>query len=144
MVKTGMYAVHLVAFVNQRVATPHQSALPVPKSRQVCQLFNFGMIATGNHHFERFAALCNTLGGSQGVRDLRFYHSTNSPVPSASGGFYPPPTVAAAEPPTGRLLVALPADGTERLGEWNQLPQLPLGFPRGEAVSRRLTDEGWR
>ena len=30
-----------------------------------CQLFNFGMIATGNHHFERFAALCNTLGGSQ-------------------------------------------------------------------------------
>ena len=30
-----------------------------------CQLFNFGMIATGNHNFERFAALCNTLGGSQ-------------------------------------------------------------------------------
>ena len=30
-----------------------------------CQLFNFGMVATGNHHFERFAALCNTLGGSQ-------------------------------------------------------------------------------
>jgi hypothetical protein len=23
------------------------------------------MIATGNHNFERFAALCNTLGGSQ-------------------------------------------------------------------------------
>ena len=29
--------------------------------------FNRGMIATGNHHFERFAALCNTPGGSQGV-----------------------------------------------------------------------------
>ena len=29
-----------------------------------CQLFNFGMIATGNHNFERFAALCNTPGGS--------------------------------------------------------------------------------
>ena len=24
------------------------------------------MIATGNHYFERFAALCNTPGGSQG------------------------------------------------------------------------------
>ena len=24
------------------------------------------MIATGNHNFERFAALCNTPGGSQG------------------------------------------------------------------------------
>ena len=30
------------------------------------QLFNFGMIAPGNHNFERFAALCNTPGGSQG------------------------------------------------------------------------------
>ena len=34
-------------------------------ARSGCQLFNFGMIATGNHNFERFAALCNTLGGSQ-------------------------------------------------------------------------------
>ena len=25
--------------------------------------FNSGMIATGNHHFERFAALCNTPEG---------------------------------------------------------------------------------
>ena len=25
--------------------------------------FNIGMIATGNHNFERFAALCNTLPG---------------------------------------------------------------------------------
>ena len=48
------------------VAVPLQSALPVPKSRQVCQLLNQGMIATGNHYFERFAALCNTPGGSQG------------------------------------------------------------------------------
>ena len=54
------------------------------------QLSNFGMIATGNHNFERFAALCNTLGGSQGAENLRFYHSTNRSVPSASGGFYPP------------------------------------------------------
>ena len=29
--------------------------------------FNRGMIATGNHHFERVAALCNTPRGSQGV-----------------------------------------------------------------------------
>ena len=34
-----------------------------------CQLFNFGMIATGNHNFERFAALCNTLPGE--ARALR-------------------------------------------------------------------------
>jgi hypothetical protein len=41
------------------LATPHQ-----PRYAQ--QLFNYGMIAPGNHHFERFAALCNTPGGSQG------------------------------------------------------------------------------
>ena len=28
--------------------------------------FNYGMIATGNHNFERFAALCNTLSGEEG------------------------------------------------------------------------------
>ena len=57
---------------------------------QKIQLSNFGMIATGNHNFERFAALCNTLGGSQGAENLRFYHSTNGSVPPASGGCYPP------------------------------------------------------
>ena len=31
------------------------------------------MIATGNHNFERFAALCNTLGGSQGVLTFSVY-----------------------------------------------------------------------
>ena len=31
--------------------------------------FNSGMIATGNHNFERFAALCNTLPGE--ARALR-------------------------------------------------------------------------
>ena len=30
---------------------------------QKIQLSNFGMIAPGNHNFERFAALCNTLSG---------------------------------------------------------------------------------
>ena len=30
------------------------------------------------------------LGGSQGAENLRFCHSTNRSVPSASGGFYPP------------------------------------------------------
>ena len=38
----------------------------LPQPRYAQQLFNFGMIATGNHNFERFAALCNTPGGSQG------------------------------------------------------------------------------
>ena len=33
------------------VAIPLQSALPVPKSRQVCQLLDQGMIATGNHYY---------------------------------------------------------------------------------------------
>ena len=31
------------------------------------------MIATGNHNFERFAALCNTPGGSQGVLTFSVY-----------------------------------------------------------------------
>ena len=31
------------------------------------------MIATGNHNFERFAALCNTPGGSQGVQTISVY-----------------------------------------------------------------------
>ena len=38
-----------------------------------CQLFKFGMIATGNHNFERFAALCNTPGGSQVVQTFSLY-----------------------------------------------------------------------
>ena len=33
----------------------------------------------------------------------------------------------------GRLIGDPLADGTEGNVEWNQLPQLPLGFPRGEA-----------
>ena len=58
---------------------------------QKIQLSNFGMIATGNHNFERFAALCNTLGGSQGVEDLRLHHSTGCFRESGfAGGFYPP------------------------------------------------------
>ena len=56
-----------------------------------CQLFNFGMIATGNHNFERFAALCNTLGGSQGTVVGGSYHSTGCLLKSgAAGGCYPP------------------------------------------------------
>ena len=31
------------------------------------------MIATGNHNFEKFAALCNTPGGSQGVQTISVY-----------------------------------------------------------------------
>ena len=31
------------------------------------------MIATGNHNFERFAALCNTPGGSQAVQTFSLY-----------------------------------------------------------------------
>ena len=53
MGKTETNTIHPAAFLNQPVATPHQ-----PRYAQ--QLFNYGMIAPGNHHFERFAALCNT------------------------------------------------------------------------------------
>ena len=31
------------------------------------QLFDFGMIATGNHNFEKFAALCNAPGEAKGT-----------------------------------------------------------------------------
>ena len=54
------------------------------------QLFNFGMIATGNHNFERFAALCNTPGGSQGVVVGGVFHSTDGSVAEVSGGYDPP------------------------------------------------------
>ena len=65
-----------------------------------CQLFNFGMIATGNHHFERFAALCNTLGGSQETHRRwlcqdsllqGLCHPSGCFLKSGvTGGFYPP------------------------------------------------------
>ena len=45
------------------LATPHQ-----PRYAQ--QLFNYGMIAPGNHHFERFAALCNTPGEAKAAAPL--------------------------------------------------------------------------
>ena len=62
MVQSETYASHPTVFLNQPFAAPHQSALPVPKSRQVCQL---------------------PLGGSQGVLTLHFQHSSNRSVPSA-------------------------------------------------------------
>ncbi len=49
--------------VSLPVAAPHQS-------RFARQLLNQGMIATGNHFIERFAALCNTPGGSRGGTQL--------------------------------------------------------------------------
>ena len=72
------------------------------------------MIATGNHNFERFAALCNTPKGAP--RALRANGSTYSSTPTVgvlhstecllkSGGcgrILSAPTVAAAKPPTGR------------------------------------------
>ena len=68
---------------------------------QKIQLSNFGMIATGNHNFERFAALCNAPGGSQGCfapgnggrlrasptdsEDFGDNHSTKHSIARASG-----------------------------------------------------------
>ena len=65
------------------------------------QLFDFGMIATGNHNFEKFAALCNAPGGSQGCfapgnggrlrasptdsEDFGDNHSTKHSIARASG-----------------------------------------------------------
>ena len=84
MVQSGTYASHPTVFLNQPFDAPHQSALPVPKSRQVCQL---------------------PLGGSQGEETMRLYHPIYSSIPSACGRILSAPTTAAAEPPTGRLLV---------------------------------------
>ena len=78
MDKTRTYASHPAAFIDQPVATPHQ-----PRFAQ--QLFDFGMIATGNQNFERFAALCNTPGGSQELKNNQLYHSMGHCVASASG-----------------------------------------------------------
>ena len=70
MVETETYTIHRTAFIYQPVATPHQAFLPIGSEvpiEQKIQLSNFGMIAPGNHNLERFAALCNTPGGSQGA-----------------------------------------------------------------------------
>ena len=50
---------HGVVPFNEQTPPPHVRSAP----------FNSGMIAPGNHHFERFAALCNTLPGE--ARRLR-------------------------------------------------------------------------
>ena len=84
-----------LAYSNQRT-TPPQSDLSVPKCRQIRQLFNHGMIAPGNHNFERFAALCNTpeveprrlrrpgrqVGDPYRLRSFRFMSVS---LPSGSG-----------------------------------------------------------
>ena len=101
MDKTRTYASHPAAFIDQPVATPHQ-----PRFAQ--QLFDFGMIATGNHNFERFAALCNTPGGSQELRN-RWSLPFNVPLSCVSFGS-----------PYWRPLL-------ERTGE----RFTPLGFPMG-------------
>ena len=111
MEKTRTYATHPAAFIDQPVATPHQSFLstgsevPFDKkssfppgeaknSKTVSgyhsteytpsvspfglTAFNSGMIATGNHNFERFAALCNTLSGEP-RRLRRMGHQVGDP-----------------------------------------------------------------
>ena len=48
---------HGVVPFNEQTPPPHVRSAP----------FNSGMIAPGNHNFERFAALCNTLPGEARV-----------------------------------------------------------------------------
>ena len=48
---------HGVVPFNEQTPPPHVRSAP----------FNSGMIATGNHNFEKFAALCNTLSGEARV-----------------------------------------------------------------------------
>ena len=45
------------------------------------------------------------LGGSQGMLTLYFCYLSNRSIPSTGGRLVAAPTTAAAEPPTGRLLV---------------------------------------
>ena len=47
----------LYCSVDEQTPPPHVRSAP----------FNSGMIAPGNHNFERFAALCNTLPGEAGA-----------------------------------------------------------------------------
>ena len=95
--KTRTYSIHPVAFIDQPVATPHQ-----PRYAQ--QLFDFGMIATGNHNFERFAALCNTPGGSQGGFAARVARlATPTMAVLRRERFVPPPPVWRAVSSPGGL-----------------------------------------
>ena len=45
-------------------------------------------------------------------------------------------------PTVGADSIRPQADGTERFGEWNQLPAIALGFPRGEAVTMKYRQFG--
>ena len=87
-----------------------------------CQLFNFGMIATGNHNFERFAALCNTLPGEAWALRAGACASIRVLAKIQScGRMLSAPTTAAAKPPTGRLIVD-PYSGRVRLSERSIFP----------------------
>ena len=70
LIKQVRYPIHRT--LHETLGARHPSSV----SPLGCQLLNQGMIATGNHYFERFAALCNTPGGSQGgtVRIRLGYH----------------------------------------------------------------------
>ena len=82
-----------LAYSNQRT-TPPQSDLSVPKCRQIRQLFNHGMIAPGNHNFERFAALCNTPEVEPRALRAGVCHSPNRSVPSPCGRLIAAPTIS--------------------------------------------------
>ena len=52
-----------------------------PQLRIRSAAFNSGMIATGNHNFERFAALCNTPEGApRALRAIKFPRFLSCPV----------------------------------------------------------------
>ena len=48
------------------------------------------MIATGNHNFEKFAALCNTLSGAPLAKPEPATIQRTAQFSNPAGGFYPP------------------------------------------------------
>ena len=91
-------------------------------------LFNRSMIATGNHSFERFAALCNTLSGEVSTTHRTLHQLFGARRPSSvtpltgRGAKFNRPSANAGHTPNLAFAYPRKAGGKE------------LGFPVGGAV----------
>ena len=72
--------------------------------------FNSGMIATGNHNFERFAALCNTLSGAPRALRAEWRLPFNRVLAKirGCGRLVAAPTVAFCKPGACAIYLAYP------------------------------------
>ena len=71
------------------------------------QLLNQGMIATGSHHIEKFAALCNALSGEAGTIQRTLHQNLGARRPSSV-------SLRSTASPRGK-----PRDGNFRLVSFN-------------------------